>query len=274
MAKSSKKGCGCLAIIIATVGIAAIGVWNEDNKQQDSQAEPRKNKVVQATAETPSSQAALPNSPVHDEPHEADSTTETDATPDWPSRAKELREKAMLEFVPPRIGQRITIRLDGRKSRTGTLKDLTESSVTLATDNAEMVYERERLPIASRVRLFEADYATHKAIAQVKAERNQYQQEQIAEAVQLAEDFIENQFKSNFSRYDGRHIMLEILVKEQIHDPRSFKHVKTKVAKLESGYEITMHYRGKNAFGATVMNWIKATCDDGGNLTGIVSDGI
>lgn len=66
--------------------------------------------------------------------------------------------------------------------------------------------------------------------------------------------WIENQF----SKFDGRHIKLTVLVKQKLNDPKSFEHVETKYSKQGDNLIVFMTYRATNSFGALVLGSVKA----------------
>ena len=69
--------------------------------------------------------------------------------------------------------------------------------------------------------------------------------------------WIENQF----SPWDGSHIDLVKLVKENMNDPKSFEHVETRYSDEKDGILIIMKFRGNNAFGGKVLNYVTAKAD-------------
>lgn len=64
--------------------------------------------------------------------------------------------------------------------------------------------------------------------------------------------------KAQFSAWDGSHKLLVKTVKQSMNDPDSFEHVETRYADKKSYIIIAMQFRGKNAFGAKVLNSIAA----------------
>lgn len=66
--------------------------------------------------------------------------------------------------------------------------------------------------------------------------------------------WIENQF----SAWNGSHKALVELIKENMNDPKSFEHVETKYRVENNDLIIVMQYRGKNAFNATITEYVKA----------------
>jgi hypothetical protein len=78
-------------------------------------------------------------------------------------------------------------------------------------------------------------------------------------AKQKYQEWIENQF----SLWDGSNTYLVDLVKENMNNPDSFKHVETRYVDKGQGKGIVvyMKYRGTNAFGGVVTNYVEAFCD-------------
>ena len=62
-----------------------------------------------------------------------------------------------------------------------------------------------------------------------------------------------------FSAWDGSHMELVRTVKAGMNDPSSFEHAKTVYTVSETGIvTVRMSFRGKNAFGALVLNAVEA----------------
>jgi len=85
-----------------------------------------------------------------------------------------------------------------------------------------------------------------------------------AEALSQAE----SQVKSQFSPWDGSHRGLEKYIKETMNDPASYEHVSTNYWLFKDHMVVLTKFRGKNAFGGTVTNSVKAKVSlDGSNVT-------
>ncbi len=56
-------------------------------------------------------------------------------------------------------------------------------------------------------------------------------------------------------------------------DPNSFGHVNTVYWNMGTHIVVKTTYRGKNSFGALVINWIKAKIDLNGNVISIIGQG-
>lgn len=66
---------------------------------------------------------------------------------------------------------------------------------------------------------------------------------------------------AQFSTYDGRHFGTARRIKSRLHDPDSFKHLKTAYAVVGDKLQIFMSYYAKNAFGAQVLTTYAAIVD-------------
>lgn len=77
---------------------------------------------------------------------------------------------------------------------------------------------------------------------------------------------------SQFSGWDGSHIDLVKLVKQNLNDDKSFKHEKTTYTDNGKGtLVIHMTYRATNGFGATILQNVTATADRSTNMIKITS---
>lgn len=75
----------------------------------------------------------------------------------------------------------------------------------------------------------------------------------------------EMKIKNQFSAYDGSHMALERYIKSTMNDPDSYEHISTKYNIAgDHTLLVTTIFRGKNAFGAMVVNKVVA-------YTGIVT---
>ena len=70
----------------------------------------------------------------------------------------------------------------------------------------------------------------------------------------------DEKIKRQFSSWDGSHRLLVKMVKNVMNDPDSFDHDTTRYRVLpnDEGIQVSMIYRGKNAFGGVVRNTITA----------------
>lgn len=73
-----------------------------------------------------------------------------------------------------------------------------------------------------------------------------------------------------FSGWDGSHNGLVKFVKANLKDPSSFEHIKTQYADKYNYLIVTMQYRGKNSFGALVIEEVVAKTDMNGKVLEII----
>jgi hypothetical protein len=66
---------------------------------------------------------------------------------------------------------------------------------------------------------------------------------------------------NQFSGWDGAHIKLERLVKENLKDPDSYEHVKSLYNDHKTYLIVELTYRAKNSFGAKVLGSVQAKVD-------------
>lgn len=83
----------------------------------------------------------------------------------------------------------------------------------------------------------------------------------------------EERIERGFSAWDGSHRRLEQRIKESMNDPKSYEHVETTYWDKGSYLLVKTSFRGKNAFGGTVVNWVEAKVDLDGNVLEILSQG-
>ncbi|MHB1351688.1 MAG: hypothetical protein ACYC5S_02195 [Thiobacillus sp.] len=63
--------------------------------------------------------------------------------------------------------------------------------------------------------------------------------------------------RAQFSAWDGSHRGLENVIKSKMHNPSSYKHVETQYLDKGDYLIVSTKFRGKNAFGATVLNTMR-----------------
>ncbi|MCA8830570.1 hypothetical protein [Hymenobacter pini] len=74
------------------------------------------------------------------------------------------------------------------------------------------------------------------------------------------------EIEAQFSAYDGSHRGVERLIKERMNDPDSYEHVATRYVDKGDHLAVLTQFRGKNAFGAKVLNTATAKVDLSGNV--------
>jgi hypothetical protein len=76
-----------------------------------------------------------------------------------------------------------------------------------------------------------------------------------------------------FSAWDGSHRGLTAVIKAGMNDPDSYKHVKTLYSDHGDYLIVETTFRGRNAFGGVVTNWVQAKVDLDGNVLSIIAKG-
>ncbi len=124
-----------------------------------------------------------------------------------------------------------------------------------------------------------AEIAEQKRIAEEEAEKKRQEE---AEKKRLAEKEAEKKkqeeaaakrkemIEKQFSLWDGSHIGLTEVIKEGMHDPKSYKHVETVYWDMEDHLVVQTTFRGKNAFGGVVKNIVKAKVSLDGDVLEII----
>lgn len=87
------------------------------------------------------------------------------------------------------------------------------------------------------------------------------------------EELRSEKIRSGFSLWDGSHIGLEKIIKQAMHNPNSYEHVKTTYKEKGDALIVATEYRGTNGFGGTVTNRVVAKTDLDGNVLKIISEG-
>ena len=86
-------------------------------------------------------------------------------------------------------------------------------------------------------------------------------------------DSRKEQIEKQFSSWDGSHRGLTKLIKASMNDPKSYDHVDTVYVDEGDSLKVKTTFRGKNAFGGVVINWIWARVDFEGNVIEVISQG-
>lgn len=79
-----------------------------------------------------------------------------------------------------------------------------------------------------------------------------------------------SEIEKQFSAWDGSHRSLERVIKEAMNDPDSYEHDKTVYWDRGDHLVVQTTYRGKNAFGGTVKNFVKAKVSLSGQILQIL----
>ncbi len=76
-----------------------------------------------------------------------------------------------------------------------------------------------------------------------------------------------------FSAWDGSHRGLTKLIKASMNNPKSYEHVNTVYWDMGDYLVVKTTFRGTNAFGGVVINWVKAQVDLEGNVLQVLEQG-
>ncbi|MFA6941684.1 MAG: hypothetical protein WCQ54_12025 [Clostridiaceae bacterium] len=139
----------------------------------------------------------------------------------------------------------------------------------LTTEQKEFVTKLTVL-VSAEKKITDLQAAADKALAEKAAENKKALEEKA-----LAEKAAENKkalaekaaadykewISNQFSAWDGSHIYLVKLVKENLNDPSSFKHVNTVYWDKGNYLIVKMTYRANNAFGALILQNVTAKSD-------------
>lgn len=98
-------------------------------------------------------------------------------------------------------------------------------------------------------------------------DRIQREAERLVNEQKARKEKIEMQFSS----WDGSHPGLTNLIKENMNDPDSYEHIKTKFRDDGNSILVITEFRGKNAFGGKVKNTVSARVDLNGNVIEVLS---
>lgn len=92
-------------------------------------------------------------------------------------------------------------------------------------------------------------------------------------APKTPEQVRKEQIEKNFSAWDGSHRGLTEIVKKSMNDPNSYEHEETVYWDKGDHLVVKTTFRGKNAFGGVVKNWVMAKVDLNGNVIEVISQG-
>jgi hypothetical protein len=87
------------------------------------------------------------------------------------------------------------------------------------------------------------------------------------------EEIHKEQIEKHFSAWDGSHSGLTELIKKSMSDPKSYEHEETVYSDKGDHLVVKTTFRGKNAFGGVVKNWVMAKVDLNGNVIEVISQG-
>lgn len=239
-----KTGClSCLAIIFFS--LVGIGVFSAILSSSDNSSRPQGQQ---------SSAAAKPDSPQTQAqpPRTGNSTT---------SHAKQAR---MHESIPTNAIA-LTTR-SGKSYETCKITRVEADGITImhAAGVVKIPYDDLPNDFRSKYGFTKERVAAYRQKVVAAAEGKKA-------AVQRKMSDRQNKIESGFSVRDGSHRGLTRFLKGSMNDPKSYEHVKTTYVDMGEYLIVETTFRGKNAFGALVLNSVMATTDLDGNLIGVIS---
>ncbi|MFP4356241.1 MAG: hypothetical protein ACLFUJ_14070 [Phycisphaerae bacterium] len=202
---------------------------------------------------------AIPNATALDEPRQLQGHIANATDPDHIKKAlMDLSDEAFKAFqesatLPTALASGYDT-LDGQ-------------ALTLAQANADGV-------AAAREKRRQERIAQERAAAEAaqKAEEERKARELAAAEAKRKEERKER-IESGFSAWDGSHRGLTKVIKASMNDPKSYDHVETVYWDQGDHLIVRTTFRGKNAFGGVVANWVKAKVDLDGNVLAIIEQG-
>jgi hypothetical protein len=120
--------------------------------------------------------------------------------------------------------------------------------------------EETAKPTATPVKELTPEQKAAKAKAE-KAAEVQKQYDAAQKAKEKAKKERQDRIDAAFSPWDGKCATLVEMVKDNMEDPGSFKHVETRYWDQGNTIRIKMTFRGKNGFGGVVTNGVTADWD-------------
>ena len=133
--------------------------------------------------------------------------------------------------------------------------------------------------LRGKIQQKQQDLAQERELQRQIAETDRKEREREEEARRKAEEPArlaaerKKRIESGFSVWNGSHIALARLIKKSMNDPKSYKHDETGWWDRGDHLIVRTSFRGKNAFGGVVLNWVKAKCDLDGNVIEVIEQG-
>ncbi|MFW7523692.1 hypothetical protein ACODM8_06040 [Vibrio ostreicida] len=126
---------------------------------------------------------------------------------------------------------------------------------------ASILAKLKQIPVSE----FEKNKESYQELVALHPDNEQYQEKvsfyeekiKIAEQEKLVAQKRKEQIEQQFSAWDGSHRNLERMIKKAMNDPDSYEHDETVYWDKGSYLIVKTVYRGKNAFGGIVRNFVK-----------------
>ena len=279
--KKRKFGC-CGGIVIAILLFfllcVVIGVVSSsrqktpDTPQQSS--EPAKQEIPAQPESVQPQESKQPEQP--DQPEQPKKPEKSEFEQLLEKHEEKLRSE--MPFVDPKVGDNVKFKIDGGTDIQGKIYQITETNIRVGDDSVQMGIELNRINPEHRAMLDRSFYEVYvknlanelalQELAKLEQERKaaaeaaEKRREEQAEKRRIQANA--SQFRRNFeSSFNGSIRPVVNAVKAGMHDPGSFEHVSTRwyiLKGTEDQYIVYMKFRGKNAFGALVLNEVTAIC--------------
>ena len=162
-------------------------------------------------------------------------------------------------------------------SKQNELSELKDDLFSLKSDNETAIIRKEVEALQARLNEVQQNYEPYHVALENERKAERAEREAKAKATALkraAEAKLKEDFKLQFSVWNGSHNKTVKYVKERMHNPKSFKHVETSYMDYaEKGFRIIhMKYRGTNLYNAVVTNSIWVKVDLEGNVTEVMKN--
>lgn len=266
-----KSGCAIILGIVAVIGMISVLTSSQDGSTPRAESSTR---TEVKKAEPP----AQSNSPSISHSAPIPSTPEAIVEPNWNERMIFWKDHFRGSFSQPSIGQEVDLVLTTGVAYRGSLRELSDQSITIQVNQGTLSFERSNIRPESRQKLFYEDYLAYNAGVKVRAERDTYranalerqrkeqQEKAVLENAQRAE-----KIQKLFNAWDGSLYALVKYTKKSMNDAKSFEHVETRFSDNGTNLTVWMKFRGKNMLGAMVLNTITAKVDYEGDVIAIVA---
>lgn len=149
---------------------------------------------------------------------------------------------------------------------------ITERQKTEKTD--EILSKLKSIPSSE----FEGNRALYFQLSKMHPDNDQYKKKLAFYAgkveeenkARIAAEEREKRIKEQFSGWDGSHTNLTRLIKKAMNDPKSYEHDETVYWDRGDHLVVRTSYRGKNAFGGVVRNFVRAKVSLDGQIIEIL----
>lgn len=245
-----KKRSGCLKPVLLVLGVfAVIGIVSSIVAPSDSNAPPSTPTSKPPHAEASKRPTASAPETTSTDPEEQSSQQQEDYEP-LPTNAIDLITQSGITY------EQCTIT---RVSADGLSVKHTRGITTIPFADLNEDFRKRHGLTEERLQAY------RERVAAAAARRKEAAEKKLSER--------QDRIESGFSAWDGSHIQLARVIKKSMNDPKSYKHDETVWWDRGDHLIVRTSFRGKNAFGGVVLNWVKAKCDLDGNVIEVIEQG-